>query len=358
MEKMVKPQLSFWKNKKVFVTGHTGFKGSWLCKMLDMLEAQVMGYSLKANTEPNLFQTLSFEKKMSSVIGDIRDLEKINKTLKNYSPDIVLHLAAQPLVRQSYRDPIDNFSTNVMGTAHVLEVCRDLPNLKSIICVTTDKCYENNELDRAYTEDDQLGGWDPYSASKACAELVTSSWRRSFFNNSQHVGIATARAGNVIGGGDWSDERLIPDMVRAASKNQPMIIRNPAATRPWQHVLEPLTGYLILAEKLFEDPKNYSGPWNFGPNKNEVYSVDKITQLFKKTWPIDVYIDTQNQLKMHEAKLLMLDNTKARTQLNWIPQWNIDESIQKTVQWYQAFYTYPQQILKLTETQIQTYWNT
>jgi len=256
---------SFWKGKKVYLTGHTGFKGSWLSLWLQSMGAVVKGYSLEPNTKPNLFTEANVEENMNSEFGDIRDLNQISKSMLDFNPDILIHMAAQPLVRLSYQEPVDTYTTNVIGTVNVLEAARGCPNLKAIVSVTTDKCYENNEWDWGYRENEPMGGHDPYSSSKGCAELVTSAYRRSFFNAENSASLASARAGNVIGGGDWADDRLIPDILKAFEKSKPVVIRNPISTRPWQHVLEPLSGYLVLAQELFENGKEYAEGWNFGP---------------------------------------------------------------------------------------------
>jgi CDP-glucose 4,6-dehydratase len=357
VEKMVTPQSSFWQGKKVFVTGHTGFKGSWLCLLLKHLGAQVSGYALPADTEPSHFKLLGLEKLMPSTLGDIRDGKKLDEAFQKSQAEILLHLAAQPLVRKSYREPIETFSTNVMGTAQVLESARNLKSLKSIVSVTTDKCYENLERDEPYSEIDILGGHDPYSASKACSEIVTSAWRRSFYENGKKVGIATARAGNVIGGGDWCEDRLFPDMMKAAAKNKVVTIRNPESTRPWQHVLEPLDGYLVLAEKLYSSPEEFSSAWNFGPKTFEKWSVGDIVQRVKKSWDIGVEFSPKQTNAVHEARVLHLDISKTQKKLGWQPRWNIDESVAETVQWYKDFYSKKADVLKITTTQIEKYLN-
>jgi CDP-glucose 4,6-dehydratase len=263
----------FWKGKRVFLTGHTGFKGSWLSLWLASLGVTVRGYALNPLTSPSLFNEARINEVIESKIGNILDQKMLHKSMVEFNPDILIHMAAQPLVRYSYEEPIETYEVNVIGTAKVLEVARSCVNLKAIINITTDKCYENDECSRAYTESDPMGGYDPYSSSKGCAELVTSAYRRSFLKN-QGIGIASVRAGNVIGGGDWADDRLIPDILRSFEKNEPVIIRNPKATRPWQHVLEPLSGYLVLAQKLYKDQDKYAQGWNFGPYEQDVKPVD------------------------------------------------------------------------------------
>lgn len=333
--------LSFWVGKRVFLTGHTGFKGSWLSLWLQSLGAEVTGYALKPPTNPNLFEVASVEKGMHSIIGDIRDLDTLKKAMKESNPDILIHMAAQPLVRYSYANPVETYATNVMGTVHVLEAVRDNKNIKAILNVTSDKCYENKEVNRGYKEDDPMGGFDPYSNSKGCAELVASAYRNSFFNiNKYHehgVALATARAGNVIGGGDWAEDRLIPDFMRAIQAKQKVFIRNPHAIRPWQHVLEPLQGYLMLCQKFYENGPNFSQSFNFGPNEKDVKNVEWIAEHLVKTWGEGaVYEVTSNISSFHEAHFLKLDCTRARTQLSWRPKWNINKALDKICAWHKA----------------------
>jgi CDP-glucose 4,6-dehydratase len=320
---------AFWKGKKVFLTGHTGFKGSWLSLWLLDLGAEVYGYALPPATDPSLFEACQLSTKMHSKIGDIRNLETLKKSLKEANPDIVIHLASQPLVRKAYRDPVETYSTNVMGTVNVLEAGRELDRLKVLINVTTDKVYENEELDVAFKEIDRLGGKDPYSNSKACSELVTSSYRSSFFKNSE-VKVVTARAGNVIGGGDWSEDRLIPDMIRAMTKKEKVIIRHPSAIRPWQHVLESLSGYLKLVEFLYQEGKDYLPHWNFGPASSDFLTVQDIVKIVK----IDYEIRPDD---LPEANILKIDNEQAMKHLSWIPQWSPSQAIFKTFDWYEQY---------------------
>ncbi|MBT4668441.1 MAG: CDP-glucose 4,6-dehydratase, partial [Candidatus Ruthia sp.] len=274
----------FWQGKRVFLTGHTGFKGSWLSLWLVSLGAKVKGYALSPPTSPSLFIEANIDSIIDSQIADIRDQDTLHESMTKFSPDILIHMAAQPLVRYSYDEPIETYEVNVIGTAKVLEVARSCPNLKAIVNITTDKCYENDERAEGYKEDDPMGGYDPYSSSKGCAELVASSYRRSFLQD-QGVGLASVRAGNVIGGGDWADDRLIPDILRSFENGSPVVIRNPKATRPWQHVLEPLSGYLILAQRLYEEQKKYAEGWNFGPNEQDVKPVDWILDKMILKWP-------------------------------------------------------------------------
>lgn len=329
---MINPD--FWNGKKVFITGHTGFKGTWLSLWLTQMGANVSGYSLAPATEPNLFEIVNIKNKINYTIGDVRDLNTLKRSLIHSDPEIIFHMAAQPLVRKSYRDPVDTYSTNVMGTVNLLEASRDLKNLKTIINVTTDKVYENKELDKPFKEIDNLGGFDPYSNSKACSELVTSSFRSSFYHGTG-VKIVTARAGNVIGGGDWSEDRLIPDIIRAYSSSNPVFIRNPNAIRPWQHVLESLTGYLKLAEFLDSTLNDYPLSWNFGPNPNDFLKVSDIINLLKDLTPLIKFEVKEEAL--HEAQILKLDNTQARTLLGWSSRWDVKHTIQKTFSWYMEY---------------------
>jgi|SRR3989339_14708 len=333
-------EFDCFRHKKVLITGHTGFKGSWLAKWLEMLGAETYGISLESDTQPNHYDLLNLS--IHSTILDIRDFKKLKSVLNEINPDIIFHLAAQPLVRQSYQDPLGTFATNVMGTANILNSSRELKNLKAVIVITTDKCYENKEIDCAYQETDPLGGYDPYSASKGCAELVVSSFRNSFFNlenygKTHQVLIASARAGNVVGGGDWAKDRLIPDIVRAVVKGETVNIRNPKATRPWQHVLDCLSGYLCLAEKLFLGEKSFASAWNFAP-QNDGIAVLEIVKLMQDEWPKINYQIEKNHLHPHEAHLLKLDSTKANTRLKWQTVLSLPETIKITADWYRDFY--------------------
>ena len=301
------------------------------------MDSIVKGYSLNVNTNPSLFKEAKVDLEMDSEIGDIRDLDKLRSSMSKFNPDILIHMAAQPLVRLSYRNPIETYSTNVMGTVNVLEAARSCDNLKSIVSVTTDKCYENKEIQRGYKEDEPMGGHDPYSSSKGCAELVTSAYRRSFFNNDNTASIASARAGNVIGGGDWSEDRLIPDIIRAFQKSKPVIIRNPNSTRPWQHVLEPLSGYLVLAQHLYDDGENYTGAWNFGPLDEDCKSVSWILNEMVKLWGKNSKWKLDQDINPHEANFLKLDCSKAASKLNWLPKWRLKESLESIVNWHQVF---------------------
>ena len=329
---------SFWKKKKVFVTGHTGFKGGWLSLWLQSLGAEVYGYSLEPDLPENFFEISEVGSGMETTFGDIRNYNMLSEAFVKFNPEIVFHLAAQPLVRYSYENPIDTYSTNVMGTVNLLEICSKIESVRSIVNITTDKCYENIETTRSYLENDPMGGYDPYSSSKGCAELATASFRESFFNTDMYeehnVGLASVRAGNVIGGGDWAKDRLIPDIFRSINNNKKTLkIRNPNSTRPWQHVLEPLAGYLTLAEKLYVDGANFSEAWNFGPEDDEVYSVISIVKKLNSLLADKIKWDEFEGNKLHEAKLLSLNIDKAKKKLNWRPKLSIDESLKLIVHW-------------------------
>jgi CDP-glucose 4,6-dehydratase len=327
--------IGFWQGKRVYLTGHTGFKGSWLSLWLSSMGTIVKGYALNPPTSPSLFDEAHIADKIDSETGDIRDLNQLRISMIEFDPDIVIHMAAQPLVRTSYKEPLETYETNVMGTAKVLEVARSCVNLKSIVSVTTDKCYENKEWVWGYREDEAMGGHDPYSSSKGCAELVSSAYRRSFMQE-QGVGLATVRAGNVIGGGDWAEDRLIPDILRAFEKNKSVVIRNPSSTRPWQHVLEPLSGYLVLAQALYEDPTSYAEGWNFGPHDEGAKPVDWILNHMVASWPGASW-QLDQDAHPHEAGYLKLDVSKAKAKLNWQPTWHIEQTLEKIVKWHQAW---------------------
>lgn len=327
---------TFWQNKRVFLTGHTGFKGSWLTLWLHALGAKVYGYALQPDSTPALFDVARIEPLLSKhTLADIRDSKALTYAMSEAQPEIVFHLAAQPLVRRSYVDPIETYSTNVMGTVNLLEAIRQSKTVKAVVNVTTDKCYENREWFWSYREDEAMGGHDPYSSSKGCAELVTASYRNSFLS-AQGIGVATARAGNVIGGGDWSTDRLIPDFLRAVEAGEILKIRSPHATRPWQHVLEPLKGYLMLAEALYDDPKAFGTAWNFGPHEQDAREVAWIVERLAQQIPdMSWEIDTNPQ--PHEAHLLKLDSSKARHLLHWQPAWSIETALQKIAEWHLAW---------------------
>lgn len=330
-----------YKNKTVLVTGHTGFKGSWLSIWLRELGANVIGYALDPYTEKDNFILAKLENKITDIRGDIRDKEHLEKVFEQYKPDFVFHLAAQPLVRLSYDQPVETYEVNVMGTINVMECIRKTPETRIGIMITTDKCYENKEQIWGYRENEAFGGYDPYSSSKGAAEIAISSWRNSFFNPKDYEkhkkSIASVRAGNVIGGGDWSLDRIIPDCIRALEKGEAIRIRNPKAIRPWEHVLEPLSGYLLLGQKIYEEPSKYCEGWNFGPSLDSIVPVWEIGEKIIKYYGSGELEDKSKKDELHEAKLLALDITKARFNLGWKPRWDIDKAIEKTVEWYKKY---------------------
>jgi len=326
----------FWQNKKVFLTGHTGFKGAWLSVWLWQLGANVKGYSLEPPTKPNLFEVLGIKELVQSEIGDICNLDNLKESVESFAPDIVIHMAAQSLVRYSYSHPIETYTTNVIGTANILEVSKQSNSVKAVVVITTDKCYENKEWVWSYRENEPMGGHDPYSSSKGCAELVTASYRKSFFE-SKKIGLASTRAGNVVGGGDWAEDRLIPDILRAFEKNKPVIVRNPKSIRPWQHVLEPLAGYLILAQKLFNEPSKYSQAWNFGPKVEDSKSVSWMLDQMTENWEGQSWVVDDANNNPHEANYLKLDISKATHLLSWKPVWSIEYSLKRIINWHRAW---------------------
>jgi CDP-glucose 4,6-dehydratase len=329
----------FWNNKKVFLTGHTGFKGSWLSIWLASMGAKLTGYSLAPNTIPNLFDVLEIDSLIEKThLADIRNLTTLKNAMEDANPDVVIHMAAQPLVRFSYANPVETYATNVMGTVHVLESMRSIDSVRATVIVTTDKCYENKEWGWGYRENEPMGGYDPYSSSKGCAELVTSAYRQSYFSSPSSINkIASARAGNVIGGGDWSEDRLIPDAIRAFEAKVPLKIRNPLATRPWQHVLEPLSGYLILAQALYEQGPVFTAGWNFGPCDDDNRSVQEVIDLIISNWGGGAKCEREVSEQPHEANFLKLDCSKARAQLGWVPRWNLEVATEKIVKWHKAY---------------------
>ncbi len=346
---------SFWNDKKVLITGHTGFKGSWLCLWLSKMKANVSGLSLQESvSNPNMFSELSIDQLIDDYRGDICEIETCSNAINEYKPEIVFHMAAQPLVRRSYTNPLATYNTNVIGTVNILEAIRSCDSVKTIVAITTDKCYENIEKNDAYIETDPLGGCDPYSSSKACSEHVVSAYYRSFFKD-KDIGLSTARAGNVIGGGDWADNRLIPDMIRSWTKNEKVLIRFPEATRPWQHVLEPLYGYLTLAEKMWKEPREYSSAWNFGPDQFSVKTVKETIQTAGELWGPNAKYEIKRIDSLHEANLLQLDSSKARSNLNWRPLLDFEKAIRMTINWYRSFYSAEKDMISYTMNQINEY---
>jgi CDP-glucose 4,6-dehydratase len=343
----------FFKNKKILITGHTGFKGTWLTTWLLKSGADVCGFSLEPNTNPSMFEKLKLKEKINHNIGDIRNIEQIEKVVKDFKPEIVFHLAAQPLVRLSYKEPKLTYETNVMGTLNLFEAIKKVDSVKTIINITTDKCYENKEWVWGYRENEPMGGYDPYSSSKGCVELLSSSYRRSFFEE-RNINLSTVRAGNVIGGGDWAKDRLLPDIIRSISEDKEIIIRSPKATRPWQHVLEPLSGYMLLAKETFENKKNV-GAWNFGPNDNDVLTVEQVLNIAIKNWGKGNYTVENNNKNPHEAMLLKLDISKAKHYLKWNPTYNAEKAIEKTINWYKNYYENNKDMYEYTIKQIEEF---
>jgi len=330
------PTSDFWRGKRVLITGYTGFKGGWLSLWLSQMGAEVHGYALKPPTEPNFYTVSGLHSRLeSSTIADIRDAETLTHKMKTVSPEIVLHLAAQPIVRYSYSAPVETYAVNVMGTVNLLEAVRSTSSVKAIVNVTTDKCYENREWERPYTETDSLGGYDPYSSSKACSELVTAAYRRSFLAPAG-IQLASARSGNVIGGGDWAEDRLIPDFLRALDAGKTLKIRSPQSTRPWQHVLEPISGYLLLAQNLYNEGADFAEAWNFGPEEADTYPVKWIIEHLCNEVPNSAFICDEG-LHQHEANFLKIDSSKAKAKLGWYPHWNLHRALKKTLDWHQAW---------------------
>lgn len=346
----------FWKNKKILITGHTGFKGSWLTIWLKKLGADITGFSKSIPTNPNLFEISNIEAEINSINGDVQDYQFLKETITKVEPEIVFHMAAQSLVIKSYSDPIETYSTNVMGTVNLLNAIRETKKSKIVINVTSDKCYENNESLEGYKEDDPMGGHDPYSSSKGCSELITKSFRESFFNSNtkENVALASVRAGNVIGGGDWAENRLIPDIIRSIKNNESVNIRNPNAVRPWQHVMDPLNGYISLAEKLY-DNQTFSEGWNFGPEKNEIKSVSWIINKFDELWKSKIDWIVQNN-QLHEATNLILNCQKAKSRLGWNSKINTELALKWTIEWYTKYFE-NKDMRKITEEQINEFQN-
>lgn len=328
--------VDFWAGKRVLITGHTGFKGSWLSLWLQSMGAELSGLALAPPTTPALFQEAGVGQGMVSTVGDVRDYSTVLAAMEACRPEVIFHLAAQPLVRYSYQEPIETYSTNVLGTVHVLEAARHVGSVRAIINVTTDKCYENREWFWGYRENEAMGGHDPYSSSKGCAELVTSAYRRSYFHDST-IALASVRAGNIVGGGDWALDRLVPDILRAFERSQPVVIRNPYAIRPWQHVLEPLSGYLILAERLFEEGQVYADSWNFGPVEEDVRPVQWIVENMAENWGDEASWRLDDAKHPHEASYLKLDISKAKSLLGWRPRWSLAEALGQIVNWHRTW---------------------
>lgn len=334
MEDLVNP--AFWRGRRVFLTGHTGFKGSWLSLWLQSMGAEVHGYALAPETNPALFEVADVARGMHSTLGDVRDDAALHATMAAARPEIVLHLAAQPLVPLSYAAPVDTFATNVMGTVHLLEACRQVPGIRAVVVVSSDKCYENREQPQGYRESDPMGGHDPYSASKGCTELVVASYRRSFLAASG-IPVASARAGNVIGGGDWTPSRLVPDVLAAFAAGSPVTLRNPGAIRPWQHVLDPLSGYLLLAQRLVESGPAFAEGWNFGPDDSDAKTVAWVVERLAAGWGPDARWAVADTPQVHEAHTLKLDCSKARDRLDWRPRWHAGEAVARSLAWHRAW---------------------
>jgi CDP-glucose 4,6-dehydratase len=354
VEDMVNP----WQGRRVFITGHTGFKGSWLSLWLARRGAKIRGYALDPAVEPNLFTAAAVSDVLDDLRGDIRDYAKLEGSIIEFAPEVIFHLAAQPLVRRSYEDPLGTYATNIMGTAHVLEAVRKTPSVRAVVCITTDKCYLNQEWVWPYRETDPLGGHDPYASSKACAEIVSAAFRSSYFPvdrlQEHHVALATARAGNVIGGGDWSEDRLIPDLIRGFQTNQPVLIRHPKAIRPWQHVLEPLYGYIMLAEQLLAERAQFASAFNFGPADEDAWPVERIATTIADMWGEGASWLRDSTPSVHEAHFLRLDSSKARAELGWRPRLKIEAGLEWTMAWYKAWQQ-EADMRRRTEAQIDAY---
>lgn len=332
---------NFWQNKRIFLTGHTGFKGSWLSLWLSSLGAQVIGYALSPPSKPSMFEICQIDQITDSTLADIRDQESLTQALHAARADIVIHMAAQTLVRKSYQNPVETYSVNVLGTVNLLDAVRANPGIRAVLNVTTDKCYENKEWVWGYRENDVLGGYDPYSSSKACSELITAAYRNSFFHPQEYashkVALASVRAGNVIGGGDWAHDRLIPDLIQALLSEDKLSLRNPRAIRPWQHVLEPLSGYLTLAQKLYTDGPGYAEAWNFGPDASDTQPVEWVAKRLCSIWGKAAQYEIKQKSLLHEASFLMLDCAKAKKELKWFPRWDLEKALEKVVEWYKAY---------------------
>jgi len=351
--------LDFWKNKKVLLTGHTGFKGSWLSLWLQNLDVDLIGYSKSIPTKPSLYELSHVEDEMISIMGNVSDLNKLIEIIHEYKPEIIIHMAAQSLVQESYTNPVETYTTNVLGTVNIMQAIRDVNFVRVLINVTSDKCYENSVgLERGYNENDPMGGFDPYSSSKGCAELVTASFRNSFFNPTEYekhrTAIATVRAGNVIGGGDWAQNRIIPDIMKGILEKTPVKIRNPDAVRPWQFVLEPLHGYMLLAEKLWYEGPKFSEGWNFGPDYNDIKSVSWLVEKLSQLWNTQINLEYDKEDFHHEASTLKLDCTKAKQKLGWKPKTDLELGLKLVVEWYKQ-YELGNDIKEITEQQIKEF---
>jgi CDP-glucose 4,6-dehydratase len=346
---------SFYRGKKVLVTGHTGFKGGWLASWLKLLGAEVTGFARPPATEPNLFTAASVDIGMQSVIGEIQDLTQVRDLFNRVQPEIVIHNAAQAIVRRSYRDPVETYATNVMGTVHILAAAQQTLSVRAVVIVTSDKCYENQERVDGYREEDPMGGHDPYSSSKGAAELITAAYRRSFFSGQGSAAIASVRAGNVIGGGDWSEDRLIPDIARAISSDTPIIIRSPGSIRPWQHVLEPLRGYLLVAERLWREGRKYAEAWNFGPRQEDAVTVSEVARRVISKWGSGKLEIRPDPTGPHEAKYLQLNCGKSARLLGWRPELRLEQALDWTVEWYRSYYERSLPAREVTQHQIQSY---
>jgi CDP-glucose 4,6-dehydratase len=351
---------NFYNKKRILITGHTGFKGSWLTMWLNKLGAEVVGYALAPSASRAPFVICGLDKKVDSIIADVRDSKTLIEVFHKYQPEIVFHMAAQALVRYSYREPVKTYETNIMGTVNLFEACRSTPSVKAIINITSDKCYENRKLDRGYKENDPMGGYDPYSSSKGCSELITNAYIKSYFNpdnyNEHNVSLASVRAGNVIGGGDWAEDRLVPDCIRALIKNKSIRLRYPNSIRPWQHVLDPLCGYLLLGQFLYQEGPTFCGAWNFGPDDENVKPAKWVAEYISEKWGSKSAWETSVRDHPHEAIWLKLDSSKAKSKLDWLPRWNLPLSLEKTVEWYKA-YCNQEDMLTYSLDQIKSYEN-
>ena len=350
----IKKTFSLYSGKRVFVTGHTGFKGTWLVSLLKELGAEIKGYALEPLSTPNHFDLLDLKNNIEHVFGDIRDLQNLNTAIQNFKPEFVFHLAAQALVKESYKNPVNTFDTNIMGSINLLEAVRKCDSVRSLVYITSDKCYENVEWPWGYRENDPLGGQDPYSASKGAAELVFSAYARSYFSSRTNFGAASVRAGNVIGGGDWAADRIIPDCIRAIENNTPILLRNPKSTRPWQHVLEPINGYLLLGARLYSNPNHFEGSWNFGPATSKTPTVEQVAKMLIKYIGKGAIKIEETFNKQHEANLLQLNCDKAEQLLGWCPKWDVEKTLARTAEWYKV-YMDGRNIENITKEQIYDY---